>query len=107
MRPNLVERRETSTIAAAVPELAGKTIAVPETRELDVLAQLFEQRGARVIRPGGLVLLLAEDQTESRRVEEVRRDFVANVSHELRTPLTAIKGYAETLLGPAGAEAAR
>src|SRR5581483_8649328 len=28
--------------------------------------------------------------------------FVANVSHELRTPLTAIKGYAETLLGPAG-----
>jgi two-component system phosphate regulon sensor histidine kinase PhoR len=30
------------------------------------------------------------------------RDFVANVSHELRTPLTAIKGYAETLLGPAG-----
>jgi two-component system phosphate regulon sensor histidine kinase PhoR len=49
----------------------------------------------------GFVLVL-HDVTELRRLEVVRRDFVANVSHELRTPLTAIKGYAETLLGPAG-----
>jgi two-component system phosphate regulon sensor histidine kinase PhoR len=51
--------------------------------------------------PFGLVLVL-HDVSELRRLETVRRDFVANVSHELRTPLTAIKGYAETLLGPAG-----
>jgi len=51
--------------------------------------------------PFGFVLVL-HDVTELRRLEVVRRDFVANVSHELRTPLTAIKGYAETLLGPAG-----
>jgi two-component system sensor histidine kinase SenX3 len=46
---------------------------------------------------GGLVLLLAEDQTESRRVEEVRRDFVANVSHELKTPIGALALLAETV----------
>ena len=49
-------------------------------------------------------MLVLHDVTELRRLEVIRRDFVANVSHELRTPLTAIKGYAETLLGPAGDE---
>ena len=46
---------------------------------------------------GGLVLVLAEDQTEHRRVEEVRRDFVANVSHELKTPVGALALLAETV----------
>jgi two-component system sensor histidine kinase SenX3 len=45
----------------------------------------------------GLVLVLAEDQTEHRRVEEVRRDFVANVSHELKTPVGALALLAETV----------
>src|SRR6266536_1108150 len=44
---------------------------------------------------GGLVLVLADDQTESRRVEAVRRDFVANVSHELKTPVGALALLAE------------
>jgi two-component system phosphate regulon sensor histidine kinase PhoR len=39
------------------------------------------------------------DVSEIRRLEDIRRDFVANVSHELRTPLTAIRGFAETLRG--------
>jgi two-component system sensor histidine kinase SenX3 len=46
---------------------------------------------------GGLVLVLAEDRTESQRVEEVRRDFVANVSHELKTPVGALALLAETI----------
>lgn len=41
------------------------------------------------------------DITEIRRLERVRRDFVANVSHELKTPLTSIKGFVETLLSGA------
>jgi two-component system, OmpR family, sensor histidine kinase SenX3 len=46
---------------------------------------------------GGLVLLLVEDQTERRRVEELRMDFVANTSHELKTPVGALALLAETV----------
>jgi two-component system phosphate regulon sensor histidine kinase PhoR len=46
---------------------------------------------------GGLVVVL-HDISDVRRLERIRRDFVANVSHELKTPLTSIKGYVETLL---------
>ena len=79
MRPKLVERRETS-IAAAAAELAGKTIAVPETRELDVLAQLFEQRGARVIRCPLVAILDAPDPTP---IEAWLRRFVAGTCDDL------------------------
>ena len=52
-------------------------------------------------------VLVFHDISEIKRLEAMRRDFVANVSHELRTPLTAIRGYAETLLGGALDDAAR
>lgn len=44
----------------------------------------------------GRTLLLIEDLTQIERLENVRRDFVANVSHELRTPLTVVQGFLET-----------
>ncbi len=53
---------------------------------------------ARPVEGQGVVLIL-RDLTEVRRLEAIRRDFVANVSHELKTPLTSISGYAETLAG--------
>lgn len=52
---------------------------------------------ARPLTGGGAVLALF-DLTRVRRLEAVRRDFVANVSHELRTPLTIVGGFAETLV---------
>ncbi|MBN2182231.1 MAG: HAMP domain-containing protein [Sedimentisphaerales bacterium] len=55
-------------------------------------AGLADSRGAR----SGAVIVLS-DITRIRRLENLRRDFVANVSHELRTPITSIKGFVETL----------
>lgn len=46
-------------------------------------------------------LIVAKDVTRLHRLEQMRRDFVANVSHEIRTPLTVISGYLETLEGSA------
>jgi two-component system phosphate regulon sensor histidine kinase PhoR len=43
------------------------------------------------------VVLVMQDTTQLRRLESLRRDFIANVSHELKTPLSSIKAYAETL----------
>ena len=59
----------------------------------------FAVRVAPLGSPGGdgLILLLADDQTESRRVEEVKRDLVANISHELKTPVGALALLAETM----------
>ncbi|MCI0831578.1 MAG: PAS domain-containing protein [Chloroflexi bacterium] len=47
------------------------------------------------------LLVVFHDVTESKRLDDVRRDFVANVSHELRTPLSAVKSVIETLQGGA------
>ena len=70
-----------------VPRLGGRTTS---------FAVRVAPLGAAV-GGGGLVLLLAEDQTESRRVDEVKRDFVANTSHELKTPVGALALLAETI----------
>ena len=51
-------------------------------------------------------ILVFYDMTELRRLENIRKEFVANVSHELRTPLTSIKGFIETLLGGAAKDPA-
>jgi two-component system phosphate regulon sensor histidine kinase PhoR len=73
--------------------LAGEAVQDREL-EMDDNSVLIN---ARPLPAGGAVLVI-HDLTEMRRLEAVRRDFVANVSHELKTPLTSISGYAETLM---------
>lgn len=66
--------------------------------------RLFEVRVAPLATSGGEVvatLLTLRDQTEARRVERLRVDFIANASHELRTPLASLLGFIETLQGSA------
>jgi two-component system phosphate regulon sensor histidine kinase PhoR len=61
-----------------------------------LLAKAAPVRGAAGVVEAGVVVF--HDLTEIRRVERMRKDFLANVSHEFKTPLTSIRGYAETLL---------
>jgi len=84
-----------------------RSAALRDYLEESVVLQLPPREftvGARTLRvsahqldPGGAVVTVT-DVTELRKMEKVRRDFVANASHELKTPLTAMRGFAETLL---------
>jgi len=63
-------------------------------RILKASPALFRDEAGRI--SGAIVVF--QDITESQRLEDMRREFVANVSHELKTPITTIKSYSETLL---------
>ena len=89
--PELFRVKAAREVVDAV--LRGQAV---EDRELEIDDRAILMN-ARPLPSGGAVLVI-HDLTELRRLEAVRRDFVANVSHELKTPLTSISGYAETLL---------
>ncbi len=94
--------RQTEMIEAVRKVLAGEPRVESEI-VTGTLRQHFFAATVGAVRAGetyGAVVVL-HDITELRRLERVRRDFVANVSHESRTPLTAIQGFAETLLAGA------
>jgi two-component system, OmpR family, phosphate regulon sensor histidine kinase PhoR len=90
--PEIIARRK-PFLDLVKDALAGKRVAATEIthdgKHLLATAQPLPRGGA---------VLVFLDTTELRRLEGVRRDFVANASHELKTPLTAIRGYSETLL---------
>jgi two-component system sensor histidine kinase SenX3 len=75
---------------------------IPVSQELNLARGPFGEAQlhllVRVARLGNrFVLLLADDRTEAHRLDDVRRDFVANVSHELKTPIGAVSLLAEAL----------
>lgn len=94
--------RETELVEA-VREVLGGESRVQSEIVTGTLRQHFFAITVASVRAGdttGAVVVL-HDISELRKLERVRRDFVANVSHEFRTPLTAIQGFAETLLAGA------
>jgi two-component system, OmpR family, phosphate regulon sensor histidine kinase PhoR len=94
--------RQTELIEAARKVLAGEPRVEAEIVTGTLRQHFFAATVAsvRAAETNGAVIVL-HDITDLRKLERVRRDFVANVSHEFRTPLTAIQGFAETLLAGA------
>ncbi|MFO7576860.1 MAG: ATP-binding protein [Pelovirga sp.] len=88
-----LQRFVSRTLAARTP--VEGDIVLPGREDLYLQAHGTLLRGANGQELGALIVL--NDVTRLRRLENVRRDFVANVSHELKTPVTAIKGFVETL----------
>ncbi|MFP4057346.1 MAG: two-component system histidine kinase PnpS [Candidatus Brocadiia bacterium] len=81
--------------------LGGEGVVEDEIVVLNGGERVLQAHGAALRDPQGTrigAVVVLHDITRLRRLEEVRREFVANVSHELKTPLTSIKGFVETLL---------
>jgi two-component system phosphate regulon sensor histidine kinase PhoR len=75
------------------PVVGTFTLIFPEPRTLAMRAFPLADRG-----PTGRIVVTLTDITQRRRLEVLRRDFVANASHELKTPVAAVRALAETLL---------
>ncbi len=86
-----------------IPAVVSLVEQVPATGEAELTTPAGKRIAARVHpqRDDAGCILVLEDVTDLRRLETIRRDFVANVSHELRTPVSVIRANAETLLGGA------
>lgn len=94
---------ESKEIISIIEEIfrTEKSIKRQVEMQLKLEPRHFEVYGAPVIGnhdEWNGILLIFHDITELKRLEQIRKDFVANVSHELKTPITSIKGFSETLL---------
>jgi len=78
--------------------LGGSPITQPDSAEFELPNHRYVMTSIRPQRGSEGSVLVMHDVTDIRRLETVRRDFVANVSHELRTPVAIIRANAETLL---------
>ncbi len=78
-----------------------KFIEITTASKTPKILSLKIERLPALAHSGAIVTLVFHDVTESRKLEQMQADFVANASHELRTPLSVISGFIETLEGPA------
>lgn len=85
-------------IAAAI---AGERVGTIEYAERVPLERSFRVSAMPIGDRGRMFAIVFRDQSEVRRIDRMRADFIANASHELRTPLASIAGFIETLQGPA------
>ncbi len=97
--------------APEMQELIRNVLATGRPGAIDYAERVPVERLFRVVAtPVGsgtdLFVLIFKDQSEARRIDRMRADFIANASHELRTPLASISGFIETLRGPAKNDAA-
>ena len=90
-------------LAALVEEGRAGTIDYGERVPIE---RAFRVSAMPVGTGSGLFMVHFKDQSETRRIDRMRADFIANASHELRTPLASIAGFIETLRGPARDDAA-
>jgi len=81
--------------------LEGGSPETIEYAERLPIERLFRITGRPVGEGSALNVIIFRDQSEARRIDRMRADFIANASHELRTPLATISGFIETLRGPA------
>lgn len=95
--PESVDRLHPPALAEAVREaVSGATVSV--TFELGVPRRWIEAVARRVTNGENQTVVLLHDVTSRRRVEAMRKDFVADASHELKTPVASIQATAETLV---------
>ncbi len=79
-------------------DVVSEEIDIPLPNELCLMATAVPLHSYEVKEGISGVVLSLHDITRLKRLETIRKDFIANVSHELKTPITAIRGFAETLL---------
>jgi two-component system, OmpR family, phosphate regulon sensor histidine kinase PhoR len=102
----VIEHKEISSLVEEI-FMTEKKIKKQVVLPLSIERRYFEVYGVPIISSHKVwkgVLLVFHDITELKKLEQVRKDFVANVSHELKTPITSIKGFSETLLDGAMAD---
>jgi len=90
----------------AVLEIIRESLATGKSGSTEIITPMPLENAylVRIVKAQGeadFFVLIFRDISETRRIDKMRTDFVANASHELRTPLASLRGFIETLQGPA------